>query len=96
MAQFCGGEYKVLARVNRQIEEKSGKMITFSNPCIVLAGVTAPGELHEFAPLDECIYWREIWLERVTSESTGSSRARDCGSHEQEQSRTVVSGNAGV
>ena len=68
MTRFCGGEYKVRARVNRQIDERSGKMITFKTPCITLEGVTATGEYFEFAPLDERIYWREIWLERLTSE----------------------------
>jgi hypothetical protein len=66
MTRFCGGTYRVLARVNRQIDERSGKIITFANPCIALDGVTATAEYHEFAPLDERIYWREIWLERVT------------------------------
>lgn len=64
MTRFCGGTHKVRARVDRQIDERSGKMVTFSNPCITLEGVTATGEYFEFAPLDERIYWREIWLER--------------------------------
>ncbi len=68
MTRFCGGTYRVLARVNRQIDEKSGKLITFKNPCIALDGVTATAEYHEFAPLDERIYWREIWLERIADE----------------------------
>lgn len=66
MTRFCGGTYRVLARVDRQIDERTGKFITFTNPCIALDGVTATAEYHEFAPLDERIYWREIWLERVT------------------------------
>jgi hypothetical protein len=48
-------------------------MITFTNPCITLEGVTATGEYHEFAPLDERIYWREIWLERVNGEGAVSA-----------------------
>ena len=66
MTRFCGGKYKVLARVDRQIDERTGKMIKIGTPCITLEGVTATGEYFEFAPLDERIYWREIWLERVT------------------------------
>jgi hypothetical protein len=64
MTRFCGGTYRVRARVDRQIDERTGKMITFRTPCITLDGVTATGEYFEFAPLDERIYWREIWLER--------------------------------
>jgi hypothetical protein len=77
MTRYCGGTYRVLARVNRQIDERTGKMMTFTNPCITLEGVTATGEYHEFAPLDERIYWREIWLERVTGEAAKSSRSED-------------------
>lgn len=68
MTRFCGGTYRVRARVNRQIDERTGKMMSFSNPCIILEDVTATGEYHEFAPLDERIYWREIWLERLAKE----------------------------
>jgi hypothetical protein len=67
MMRFCGGEYRVLKRVSRQIEEKSGKMLSFASPAIVLEDVTATGEYLAFALLNERIYWREIWLERVTS-----------------------------
>lgn len=69
MTRFCGGTHKVLARAKRQIDERTGKMVTFATPCIALEGVTATGEYFEFAPLDERIYWREIWLERVTKEN---------------------------
>ena len=69
MTRFCGGEYRVRARVDRQIDERSGKMITFKTACITLEGVTATGEYFEFAPLDERIYWREIWVERVEAGS---------------------------
>jgi len=65
MLRFCGGEYRVLERVDHLIEEKSGKMIQIGNPCIVLDGVYATGEYQAFAPLSERIFWREIWLERV-------------------------------
>ena len=69
MTRFCGGTYKVRARVERQIDERTGKMMIFATPCITLEGVTATGEYFEFAPLDERIYWREIWLNRVTAEN---------------------------
>ncbi|MGA8088024.1 MAG: hypothetical protein WCA10_12005 [Terracidiphilus sp.] len=76
MTRFCGGQYKVLARVNRQIDERTGKMITIGTPCITLEGVTATGEYFEFAPLDERIYWREIWLERVETEGQRAAGPR--------------------
>jgi hypothetical protein len=77
MIRFCGGIYKVRARVDRQIDEKTGKFIVFPNPCITLEGVTATGEYQEFAPLDERIYWREIWLERVAERDGKCCRAEE-------------------
>lgn len=69
MTRFCGGTYKVRARVSRQIDERNGKMVNFTTPCITLDGVTATGEYFEFAPLDEIVYWREIWLKRITDKA---------------------------
>jgi len=69
MTRFCGGIYTVRARVDRQIDERTGKMVTINTPCITLEGVTATGEYFEFAPLDERIYWREIWLERLNAQA---------------------------
>jgi len=78
MTRFCGGTYRVRARVDRQIDERTGKMITFTTPCITLEQVTATGEYFEFAPLDERIYWREIWLDRLTAKDTQESRSSSC------------------
>jgi hypothetical protein len=75
MTRFCGGTYTVRARVDRQIDERTGKMITFATPCITLEQVTATGEYFEFAPLDERIYWREIWLDRITAKDTQESQS---------------------
>ena len=66
MTRFCGGTYKVRARAACQIDERTGKFVRFKNPCITLEGVTAIGEYYELAPLDERIFWRETWLERIT------------------------------
>lgn len=65
MLRFCGGEYRVLARVDRLIEESTGKMMESSTPSIILDGVTASGEYLGFCPQNESIFWREVWLTRV-------------------------------
>lgn len=65
MVRFCGGEYRVLRRVQKIINEKTGKMIKMPNDCIVLEGVTCVGEFHGFCPRSIYPYWREIWLRRV-------------------------------
>jgi len=65
MLRFCGGSYRVLARVERLIEERTGKMLQLSSPCIILDGVTASGEYQGLCAQNESIFWREIWLERA-------------------------------
>jgi hypothetical protein len=69
MLRFCGGEYRVVSRVTRVIEERSGKMISLANPCIILDGVTASAEYQAFGAQNEPIFWREAWLTRPGSES---------------------------
>jgi hypothetical protein len=69
MVPFCGGTYRVLKRVERLIDEKTGKMLKLKNPCIVLDGVFCQSHYSEcrlFCPRGIYCYWREIWLDRVT------------------------------
>ena len=65
MLRYCGQEARVLRRVERIIDEKSGRMLRFKNPCIVLDDVTCAGAYHRQCPRGIYPYWREIWLERV-------------------------------
>ena len=65
MLRYCGQEARVLRRVERIIDEKSGRMLHFKNPCIVLDDVTCTGSYHRQCPRGIYPYWREIWLERV-------------------------------
>lgn len=65
---YCGHSYRVLRRVNRIIDEKTGKMLEMKTPCIVLDSVICEGRYSEcrlFCPRGIYAYWREIWLERV-------------------------------
>ena len=76
MTRCCGTIAEVRYRVDRLIEEKSGKMrglnhaVTLKNPrgepslcdeCLCF------GEMGD-CPRGELMYWREIWLERVNEE----------------------------
>lgn len=72
MLRFCGGEYRVKARVERTIAEKTGELRTVVTPCIILEGVTATGEYLGLNPENEYIFWREIWLERVSPAASAS------------------------
>jgi glycosyltransferase involved in cell wall biosynthesis len=65
MVRYCGQEARVLRRVERIIDENSGQMLRFKNPCIVLDDVTCTAEYHRLCPRAIYPYWREIWLERV-------------------------------
>lgn len=68
MAKYCNRVYKVLCRVDRIVEPKTGKMLKFGNDCIILDGVTTRGEYHRFYPQNEYPFWREIWLKRHSKE----------------------------
>lgn len=76
MLRFCGTEHRVLSRVDHQIDERSGKMIKITNPCIVLEDIADTGEYTWFVVFNERIYWREAWLERVDRKAAGSSAPR--------------------
>jgi hypothetical protein len=66
MVNFCGGTFRVLTRVEKAIDEKTGKMIHFSNPNIVLEDVTCQAYYkNKGCPRNIYSFWREVWLERV-------------------------------
>jgi hypothetical protein len=67
MTPFCGHEARVLRRVSRIIDEKTGRMINIPNACIVLENVVCRGHYHQGCPRAIPPYWREAWLERVES-----------------------------
>jgi len=65
MLTYCGGIYRVLRRVNRAIDEKTGKMLNMKYPCIVLEGVACRSDYHRLCPRAIYHYWRESWLKRA-------------------------------
>lgn len=65
MVRYCGQEMRVLSRVDRIIDEPTGKMMTFANDCIILDQAICAADFHGFCPRAIYPYWREIWLERV-------------------------------
>ena len=62
MLKHCGQKKRVSMRVERIIDDASGKMLHMKTPCLVLDGVQASGEFLRFCPQEESIYWREAWL----------------------------------
>jgi hypothetical protein len=79
MVPFCGRSFRVLKRVRRIVDEKTGKMTEFKNPCIILEGVACESRYSEcrlFCPRSIYAYWREVWLERVLEgDRSGSTLA---------------------
>ena len=65
MARYCGTTARVAARVERCIDERTGRMLHMKNPCIVLDGVVCAGVYNLNCPREFVPFWREIWLERV-------------------------------
>jgi hypothetical protein len=68
MVPYCGGEYRVLQRIERIINERTGKMIYFTAPPVMLEGVFCKSQFSEgklFCPRSIYSYWREIWLTRA-------------------------------
>jgi len=65
MLPYCGGIYRVLRRVNRIVDEKTGKMIQMKSSCIVLEGVVCRSDFHRLCPRAIYPYWRESWLKRA-------------------------------
>ncbi|HEU0203214.1 MAG TPA: hypothetical protein VFR86_22635 [Burkholderiaceae bacterium] len=68
MSKYCGERYRVQMRVNRLINEQTGRMITIKNPCIQLENVYCRAQCTNGrlgCPRASNTYWREIWLRRV-------------------------------
>jgi hypothetical protein len=68
MLRYCGQTLRVKARVNRIIEESSGRMLRIKKDCIILEGSVCSGECSTgrwFCGREIYAYWREAWLRRV-------------------------------
>ena len=80
LVPYCGKTYRVLRRVNQIIDEKTGKMVTMKTPCIVLDMVVCQARYSPcrmLCPKSMYPYWREIWLERVETNSCDTNRCDD-------------------
>ena len=76
MVPYCGGTYRVLKRITRIIDEKTGEMQEMKSPCIILDNVICQSRYSAcrmFCPRSIYQYWREIWLERVDVQPAGET-----------------------
>jgi hypothetical protein len=80
MAPYCGRTMRVLRRVDRILDEKSGKMLRLRKDCIILEGAVCSGLRCGIrrlgCPKSVYPYWREAWLRRVEREP-GQAAAAD-------------------
>lgn len=69
LVPYCDGVYRVKQRVNKFIDEKSGKMVTLQNEAIILENVWCQARYSNcrmFCPRGIYSWWREVWLERLS------------------------------
>jgi hypothetical protein len=68
MLPYCGRTFRVKDRVQKIIDDKTGRMLNIQKDCIILDGVVCSGELSNgrwFCPRQIYPYWREAWLRRI-------------------------------
>jgi hypothetical protein len=78
MAPACGKRFRVKSRVDRLIDERTGRMIELKNDCIVLEGFVCSGDRSPsalFCPRAAYPFFREAWLRRVEEQATSKPRS---------------------
>jgi hypothetical protein len=77
---YCGKTYRVLKRVTKIINERTGVMQEMKTPCVILDSVICESRYSEcrlFCPRSIYSYWREIWLKRITPENSSTRVEKD-------------------
>jgi hypothetical protein len=90
MVPYCGSVRRVRARVERIINERTGKLMTLPGECLILEGVICRAQYSErrlFCPRNIFPYWREIWLKRV-EETAGVHAKLNSSTSAQAQEKT--------
>ncbi len=76
MVQHCGTTQEIARRVERIIDEKTGKMMHFSTSSVILKDVACTGlncRMRLFCPRGQCNFWRDAWLEKAPVEEPAVS-----------------------
>jgi hypothetical protein len=69
LVPYCGNIYRVKARINNFIDEKTGRMKALKTPAVMLDDVWCQSRYSNcrmFCPRSIYSWWREVWLERVS------------------------------
>jgi hypothetical protein len=78
MLPYCGQTLRVKARVDRLIDETTGRMLRIPRDCIILDGPVCSGECSTgrwFCPREIYPFWREAWLRRVEEPANSAPNA---------------------
>jgi hypothetical protein len=73
MIPYCGKRYRVMRRVERIIDEASGRMKELSDVSVILENVICAAAYRRACPRANYLFWREIWLRRTESHERPSS-----------------------
>lgn len=68
MLPYCGRTFRIKQKVQRIIDDKTGRMLKIPKDCLILEGVVCSGERtpgNWFCPRQIYPFWRESWLERA-------------------------------
>lgn len=69
MVPYCGGVYRVKTRLNKCIDEKTGRLLLFKNASLILENIWCQARYSDcrmLCPRSIYSWWREIWLERFS------------------------------
>ncbi len=68
MLVYCGKTARVQAKVERFVNEKTGRLVELASDCYILEGVICTSDQSDgrwFCPREIYSWWRECWLERL-------------------------------
>jgi hypothetical protein len=74
MLPHCGRTLRVKDRVERIVDDKTGRMLKIPKDCLILEGAVCSGERTPgtwFCPRQIYPFWREAWVERVDGPDRG-------------------------
>ena len=71
LVPYCGGVFRVKRQIRQFVDEQTGKLRRLKTPAVVLDGVVCKSKFsgqRMFCPREIYLWWREIWLERVSED----------------------------
>lgn len=77
MLRYCGQTLVVKDRVERLVDDRTGRMLRIPKDCIILEGSVCSGECSTgrwFCPRQIYPFWREAWLRRIDGSEQRSDR----------------------